>query len=746
MKIYSLLILSVFLFGCSSQTTVNVSTQKYSEQRTLLPTGHYLSPAGTSLLIGDFPLGTALSPDKRTLIVVNSGYFDQTLSVVNIPTQKIKQTMLIRKSWMGAVWSRLGDYFFVTGGNDNKVYRYGFEKDSAWFLNSIALGKEAPAEFISPTGISINSETDKIYAVSRITPILYELDTYENKINKKLRFDNPLYSCVLDEERKLIYISEWGASRVTVVQMESFQKVLEIPVGKHPSAMVMNKNRSHLFVTNSAENTVSVINLQSFKVEETIDVALIPNSPIGSTPNALALGNGDSILYVALADNNALAVVDIKTIGQSIVKGFIPTGWYPTSVQCADSLLIVTNGKGNSSGIKQSPNNPFDYLKGTISFIQVPNDDELKKLTKEVLINNPYTREKIYSDWNDDNPVPKFESDSSPIKHIFYIVKELRSYDEIFGDMKMGKGDSTFAKYGKRVAPNHHSLASEFTLFDNFYTTASTSANGMHWSTAAYSTDYIEKTIPTLYGRRGGLYDYEKDGISTSPNGFIWDAARKSNLRIRNYGIFLEEDASARGEIIPIASGLFNSTSPTYRGWDLNYYDTARVSAWEREFDRYVQGDSLPHLSIIRLPNDHTAGKKIEMRTQEAFVADNDLALGKIVEKISKSRYWKESAIFVLETSASGGVDHVDAQRSVALVVSPYTKRKFVDHTHYTTTSVLRTMELILNIPPMTQHDAGAMPMYRAFQSIPDVTPYIAKPNNIPLNEKYINPPSLNAE
>ncbi|MFZ4622091.1 MAG: bifunctional YncE family protein/alkaline phosphatase family protein, partial [Bacteroidota bacterium] len=706
--------LCLLFYSCSPVKVEKTPLDPVPTATPLLPNGQGITPAGRSILTGDMPLGLALSRDKKTLVVVNSGYFDQTLSIVNVKEQRVKQQLPIRKSWMGAVWGPFGDYFFVGAGNDDKVYRYGFQNDSGWFASSIQLTNDAQTTFISPTGLTIDSEGEKIYAVSRITPSVYQLNAFSNTVIKRLDFRSPLYTCVLDEQRKLLYISVWGGSTVAVVQSENLSLLTEVKVGNHPSAMVMDSKNSRLFVTNSGENTVSVIDLRTLTVDETIDVALIPNSPIGSTPNALALGNGDSTLYVALADNNAIAVVDVRQSGKSRVNGFIPTGWYPTAVVCTDSVLIVANGKGESSGKNFNKENPFDYLKGTISFIPLPTSSELTGFTTAVKKNNPYTREQQYPDWTLDNPIPKNIASTSPIKHVFYIVKELRSYDDLFGDMDEGNGDAENAKYGKKVAVNHQSLAQQFVLMDNFYANGQTSANGMHWSLAAYSNDYVEKTAPTLYGKRGGEFDYEKDGISTPKSGFLWDAAQKKNISIRNYGMFLNEDAGRRGEIMPMAKGLFTTTSPFYRGFDLNHYDTARASAWMKEFDLYEKGDSLPALSMIRLPNDHTQGKFSKIRTQNAFVADNDAALGMIVERISKSKYWKESAIFILETSANGGIDHVDAHRSAAMVVSPYAKRRMVDSTHYSTASALRTIELILGIPPMTQYDAGAVPMYRA--------------------------------
>jgi hypothetical protein len=305
----------------------------------------------------------------------------------------------------------------------------------------------------------------------------------------------------------------------------------------------------------------------------------------------------------------------------------------------------------------------------------------------------------------------------------------------VFGDIAEGDGTDSLAVYGKSVTPNHHALAEEFVLLDNFYANGQVTGDGMQFALSGTSNDYVTKTWPTLYGRRGGEYDYEKEGIATSAGGYLWDAAKRKGLRVRNYGLFVDETASSRGEIIPMASGLAAITSPIYRGWDLYYYDTLRAEMWMKEFSKYEQGDSLPELSLIRLPNDNTAGESKKHRSRISYLADNDRALGKIIERISNSKYWKESAIFVLETSTFGGADHKDAQRTVGLVISPFVKRGAVDHTHYTTTSMLHTIERILGIPFMAQQDAGAMPMYRLFQLQPELKPFQSKPISNSINE-----------
>jgi YVTN family beta-propeller protein len=725
----------LFFYGCSSGSIEKFDLAQTS-QGTWLPNGNFLTPAGTSIPIGDLPLGMALSPDKKNIVVVNSGYNEQTLSLINIARKSVVQTLAIRKSWMGAVWGPYGDYFFVTAGNDNKVYRYGYAKDSAWFIASLPIGKPFPEELISPTGITIDHEGKFIYTVARMQPLLFKLNAYENTIEKKIELEGSLYTCLLDEKRQHIYVSMWGSSSVAIVDVKNLDVIQKIGVGAHPSAMVMDSSNSRLFVTNSSENTVSVIDLSALQVSEVIDVGVVQNSLPGSTPNAITISNDNRTLFVANADNNAVAVVSLFQGKPSVVKGFIPTGWYPTAIVCSDSMVIVANGKGESSHSNPNRENPADLFPGTISFIPIPTDSMLNKYTQQVFKNNPTSRKTNFSDWNSENPIPRNGEKKSPIKHVFYIVKEMRSYDELFGDLQEGNGDTSLVKYGRSITPNHHALAEEYTLFDNFFVDGEIGADGLQWSAGAYATDYVEKTWPTLYGRRGGMYDYETDGMPTPKNGFIWDAVQKNKqLTMRNYGMFLNEEASERGEIMPLAKGLMNVTSPIYRGWDLKYYDTARVASWTKEFDLYEKGDSLPNFSIIRLPGDFTAGKKLKERSQQSYLADNDLALGRIIERISKSKYWKSSAIFVIESSAQGGADHVDAHRSIALVISPFAKRKFVDKTHYTTTSILRTMELILGIPAMTQHDSNAAPMYRAFTPVPDNSNYTTKPNTTPLNE-----------
>ncbi len=724
-----------FLFGCSHVPQTFRSPGKISNEKTLLPNGWMLSPAGTSIALGDLPLGMSISPDKKHALVVNSGQSIQMLSVINIEQQKVVQTLLIKRSWMGVRWNSIGDYFFVTAGNDNAVYRYGFEKDSAWFINSIKLGKPYPEQDISPTGVDVNEEGSLLFVATKKSNQLFKINAFDNTLLDTLAFSSSLYSCVLDEKRNVVYVSLWGESKIAIVDANTMELKSTIGVGDHPTEMVMTKDGKRLFVANANNNTVSVIDLDTKNVIETIWVALSPDAPNGSTPNSLAFSDDEKTLYVANADNNFLAVLNIAKPGESHSLGFIPTGWYPTAVRCVGNMLLVANGKGESS--KANPKHEYigGLLTGTLSFIPVPTKEELEKYTAQVFENTPLTHPTKSEEWTNKNPIPNSVKIQSPIKHVFYIIKENRTYDQVFGDMQQGNGDSSLCLFGKNITPNHHAIAEEFVLLDNFYADAEVSADGHNWSTAAYATDYVEKTWPTMYGGRGGKYDFETEGIASPTNGYIWDNCLRHNVSFRNYGEFLNEDESAKGNFQSNAKGLKNNSCPNYRGWDLSYPDRKRVEVWMKEFDEFEKNNSLPQFTILRLPNDHTAGTRKGVPSPRAMVADNDYALGMIVERISKSSFWKESAIFVIEDDAQNGADHVDAHRTVALVVSPFTKRKYVDHTMYSTSGMMRTMELILSLPPMSQFDASATPMYNSFTATPDFSPYILRKNIVNFDE-----------
>jgi YVTN family beta-propeller protein len=524
--------------------------------------------------------------------------------------------------------------------------------------------------------------------------------------------------------------------------------------------MALSSDGARLFAACANTNSVWAVDLASLSANEEISVALAPDAPAGSTPNALALSPDGKTLLVANADNNAVAVVDVSRPGASRVAGFVPTGWYPTGVTFTPDgkRILILSGKGLTS--MANPRGPQPgaegdrsqyiggLLTGALSVLPAPGVAELATYTATVRRVTP-SSEPVAEKEESGSPIPRRPGGATPLKHVFYVIRENRTYDQILGDLPTGNGDASLCLFGEQTTPNAHALAREFVQLDNFYVNAEVSANGHSYSTAAYATDVIEKTWPMNYAHRGAAYLTDSGGpmrnaygnVSAPAKGYLWDAAARAGVSYRSYGEFghrpgKDDPDSGTGPVIAAVPGLEGHISPTYPSWNLSIPDAKRIDAWLEEFREFEANGKLPQLSIFHLPNDHTAGTRALMPTPRAMIAENDAALGRLVETISKSRYWKDSVIFVLEDDAQDGPDHVDAHRSVALVISPYTRRGALDSTLYTTASTLRTIELILGLPPMSQYDAAATPLRGAFMAKPDLRPYAARPARIALDER----------
>ena len=369
------------------------------------------------------------------------------------------------------------------------------------------------------------------------------------------------------------------------------------------------------------------------------------------------------------------------------------------------------------------------FLMGTLSIISIPTEKTLSDYSKAVYNNTPFNNDQlVYASGEQNNPIPRKIGDSSPIKYVFYIIKENRTYDQVLSDMPQGNGDTSLLLFGRKITPNHHSLVDNFVLLDNFYVDGEVSADGHDWCMGAYATDYMEKNWPTSYGGRG------KGAIGkTSLNKqFIWDQANQFNVSFRTYGEFVNADNTPR---IPVLKDHYPTKYPT---GDLRDSDTMRYRIWKNDFDSLMKENKLPRLMTFRMLSDHTEGTAAGRPTPFAHVADNDLAIGMMIEHISKSSIWENSVVFIAEDDAQNGPDHVDAHRTTAYLAGGYVKRHFVDHTMYSSSSMLRTIELILGLPPMSQYDASATPMWRCFNKSADKTPYKSIPSNINLND--VNP------
>ncbi|HEY2934185.1 MAG TPA: alkaline phosphatase family protein [Acidobacteriota bacterium] len=573
------------------------------------------------------------------------------------------------------------------------------------------------------------------------------------------RPDDPYpYACRLDEKRNRLYVSLWGQSAVAVVDLKSRQTVDRWPTQEHPNEMLLSREGKHLYVANANRNTVTVIDTESGKPLETISASLYPVPLPGSNPNSLALSPDEKTLFVANANNNNVAVFDVSVPGRSNSMGYIPVGWYPTSVRVTPDgkHLLIANGKGliskaNWNGPqpgKDPPASVREYIgslfRGTLSVIDLPErgvfEKQLVAYTAQAFRCSPLDPKSRPPERSPDNPVPARLGDLSPIKHCIYVIKENRTYDQVLGDMPAGNGDPSLCLFGEKVTPNHHKLAREFVLLDNFYVDSEVSADGHEWSMGAYATDFVEKFWPLSYGHnRSGKYFYPSEGrfkIAEPSEGYLWDRAREAGISYRSYGEFIDAGKTADEPGKSRVASLQGHFDPWYRPWDMDYPDVKRAQRFIHELKRFEAEGDMPRLQIVRLGNDHTFGTSPDKPSPTAMVADNDAALGMLVEGVSRSKFWAQTAIFVVEDDAQNGSDHVDAHRSIAYVISPYVRRGSVDSTMYSTTSMLHTIELILGLRPMSQFDTAAVPMFNSFQSQANLQPYKALPANVDLHEK----------
>ena len=722
-------------------------------KRITLPNGWSLTPVGHSLPLGDLPLNLVLSPSRKLMAVTNNGQSRQTLQLIDLSSEKILSTIEIPKSWLGLAFSADEKYLYASGGNDNWILKYSLSGHMLKLKDSIPLGEKWP-EKISPAGIALDDAGHLLYVVTKENNSLYIVDLAEKKVEKKISLGGEGYTCLLSPDKSQLYISCWGCDKVLILDTKTREITGEVAVGDNPNDMCLTKSGTFLYVANANDNNVSVINIKEKRVVETLGAALYPESPSGSTTNALALSGDEKTLYVANADNNCLAVFDVSSPGTSKSKGFIPVGWYPTAVKVVGRKVYVANGKGFTSMANPhgpNPTNrkeevgfqkgekkkaiPVQYIgglfTGTLSIFNEPGEKMLAQYSKLVYANSPYVKSKeLTAVGEEGNPVPMKVGAPSPVKHVFYIIKENRTYDQVLGDIKEGHGDPGLVLFGEKVTPNLHAIAKEFVLLDNFYCDAEVSADGHNWSMGGYATDYLEKTWPTSYGDRGGNYDGEGNrAIANNKTGFIWDHCRRAGVSYRTYGEFADDYKPN----IPVLKDHFCTY---YTSWDQTVRDTTRVNQWKRDFDSLVAANALPQLNTLRIINDHTEGLRKGRPSPFAHVADNDLAVGTFIDLLSHSSVWKESVVFVIEDDAQNGPDHIDAHRTTAYIAGGFIKRHYVDHTAYTTTSMLRTMELILGIPPMSQYDAAAMPMWRCFSHTADLSPFNHVPNQVSLDEK----------
>lgn len=722
-----------------------------SGNRFLLPSGWRIQPAGQQVPVDTFPMSAAVSRDGRYLIVLNGGYRPPSLSVIDTETLRETSRVPVKDGWLGLAMSPAGDTVWVGGGQQAAVFEFSFSRGVLAEKRAIPVSSERRT-FIGDVALAPGGRT--LYAANLYHDAVARIDLASGKVLESIPTGRRPYRIVWHPDGRSFLVSSW-ADNVVLRHDAATGRILDkVDAGAHPTDMLWDGKR--LFVAAANTNSVAVLDA-NLKVVEKINLSLTPRQPVGMTPSALALAGGR--LYVVCSDANAVAVVNVFK-PKSRVVGFIPAGWYPTGVTALSrGRVAILNGRGlrshaNPHGpqpmrtvIAPSTGTPeVQYVArlqtGTVGFVDAPDEKQLAAYTRTVLANSPY-RDALLDrvETGRANPIPSHPGGPSPIRHVVYIIKENRTYDQVFGDIAKGNGDPSLVLFGEAITPNQHKLAREFVLLDNFYVSADVSADGHNWSMAAIANDFTQKVWPNGY-RRSGMHMYlgGQEPAAQAPNGYIWTHAHAAGISIRNYGYLAinRKGAPVHGPQLedvldPILKPV---TDPNYHGYDLTYPDMERATAFLRDLAEWEKKGEWPRFVLMRLGNNHTMGTSPGRLTPISLVADNDAALGRIVEGISRSRFWPHTAIFVLEDDAQNGPDHVDAHRSIAQVISPYVQRGSVDSTMYNTTSMLRTMELILGLGPMTQFDAAARPMSACFTAKPDLRPFTAEAPRVSLTER----------
>jgi YVTN family beta-propeller protein len=769
--------------------------------RIVVPTNQVLSPLGRQVAYDGRPVDLALSPDGRWLAVLDRA---AVLIVDPVSAKVVSRARHKGGSYAGLVFTPDGRRLFASSITGTIGV---FEVESDGQLEAeppikLTEDSQADPEKILPVGLAIDGSGESLWAALNLRNSLAEIDL-RGRLKREIPVGNAPFGVVLLRDKA--YVTNWGGrlpdaksitgpagqgspvrvdpvrhiandGSVSVVERVSGKEVKQIVVGLHPSAIIASPDGKWLIVANSNSDSVSIIDTRKDEVIETISTRPAEQMLFGSAPCALEISRDGKTLYVANGTNNAVAVVDLRP-PQSRVRGSFPTGWYPAALVLdeARQSLYVANVKGVGSRSlewkgqrKVKGKDVFGYTThdqlGTVSLVELSSLDNLTAHTQKVLANNRMTetvsalappRKNVAP-----RALPERHGEPSLIKHVLYIIKENRTYDQVFGDIARGEGSEELCIFGQDVTPNCHKLVDEFVLLDNFYCSGVLSADGHQWATEAYVTDYLERGFggwPRSYPYAGG------DALAYASSGFLWDNALTNKKTLRIYGEFVKasirwKDADRQGtpRFMDCYQDFLSGTGavaiqgtatikslephvcPTTIGFPNIVPDVYRADQFKRELAKFEAEGNLPNLMIMLLPNDHTSGTRPGTPTPQASVADNDLALGQVVEAISHSKFWPETAVFVVQDDPQAGFDHIDGHRTVAMVISPYTPRRALDSTNYNQTSMIRTMELILGLPPMNQLDASASAMTGCFTDRPNLAPFEAVKNNIPLDQ--LNP------
>jgi YVTN family beta-propeller protein len=700
---------------------------------TLLPTGWSIRAAdGPVATVGTLPEGIVVSRDGARVIELEAGYRKPALRVLDAATLKELRSVPLDGAYGAPLRDPDGDGVWVSIAGTFQEQLAHVDTATGAVDRDVSL----PLPFF-PVAVARAPDGTLAVAGDLGNRVAFVDPAAERVIGTASVGRHPA-ALAFSADGKTLYVADRAESQLDVVDVASRAVRARIAVGLHPVALASDGRR--LYAADSDDDDVAVIDLASERAVARVPVPFARRDAVGASPNALAL-DGDR-LYVSCGAANAVAVFRPTPDGLAPL-GAIAAGWYPTGVAVdrAHRVLYVINGKGESSHanprytVQRTATrlaNPApaqyvaDQLTGSIRRMPIPDDDALARGLDDV-------RALAQHEPAATNAVVR---PGGPIRHVVYVIKENRSYDQVLGDVAGADGDPSLVLFGAPVTPNQHALARRFGTFDRFFTDAHISADGHNWATAAFANDYLEKMWPQNYANRRSQYDFEDAAEAAVPHGkYLWNDAAAHGVTLRNYGEYVTAGPSKPTPVSASDPALLAHTDRNFATFDMSVTDVDRVAEWKREFDAFERTRTLPQLEIVRLPRDHTSGTRAGSPTPAAMVADNDLAVGRLVDAISHSPDWASTAVFVIEDDAQNGPDHVDEQRSTLYVASPYAAGG-VQHAMYTQASVLRTIEIVLGLPPMSAYDAGARPLTAAFRAKPDLQPFTALPARTDVDAK----------
>ena len=735
------------------------------------PTGWHVTPAGRQVTLGERPYGMALSPDGRQALVSNDGVGIQSVQLVDLGSGKVTAQIDYQAPdavFLGVAWASNGKRAYVSGGQNGLVRVYDVDGGTLAEQAPITLTDRGTSSLSFAAGMALSKDDRTLFVADHLGNAVWRIDlssgaqqriplTAQDCTLNAFGSDPSggtacefAYGVTLSPDGGTAFVSSWGKNYVSRVDTASGKVTGTVTVGTHPSALLTNTRRGEVYVANSESDSVSVLDATSGAVLRRISLSPYAGARPGTQPNALAVSPDGQTLYVANAGNNDIDVVRLGgRRGGDRIEGLIPTGWYPTAVGVSKDgrRIVVANGKGLGAGPNPGGPNGIDQyigsmIKGTLSVVPSPDRRTLARYTDQVRANGGFDR--LDRAAAKSHVIPLATAGDGrlrgPIKHVIYVVNENRTYDQVLGDLGRGNGDPSLAIFGEQVTPNHHALARQYVTLDNLYAAGEVSDDGWEWTVGGNASTLTVKSQPTLYGGRGHFYIGEGGSLGAAPSNdpasaYIWGRLDKAGLSYRNFGFWATDKTPVDVYNEPT---LDANTNHDYWGFNMNVPDQDRFAVWQKEFRSYEKAGTMPTVQFLKFPRDHTSGTSPGANTPRAMVADSDYALGRLVDTVSHSQFWKDTAIFVIEDDAQDGPDHVDAHRVLAQVISPYTRTGTVDSTFYSSVSVLRTMELILGVPPMTQFDAAATPLVNSFTDKPDATPFTARQPQVDLTE--VNP------